>query len=269
MNDPILRVSGLSVHYPIVRGVLFQRTVGHNVGIEDVSFTVGRREIVGVVGESGSGKSTLLRTLLLIERPSGGTVEFGGRSLFHATPSEQNEYRRLVQVVFQNPKSSLDPALRTERSITEPLAVRREASRRSSADAVARALDEVGLETTAGDRFPDQLSGGQQQRIAIARATASPPRILYADECVSALDVSVQARVINLLLDLRDRLGFAMVFVTHDLGVVRALCDTVLVLQRGRVVEYRPAADFFSAPTHPYSRELVDAARATELEPHR
>lgn len=269
MSDPVLRVEGLSVHYPIVRGVLFQRTVGSTVGIDDVSFTVSRREIVGVVGESGSGKSTLLRTLLLIERPSGGTVEYDGQSLFHATPAEQNEYRRRVQVVFQNPRSSLDPALRTERSITEPLAVRRDAPMRTAQNAVARALAEVGMETTTGDRFPDQLSGGQQQRIAIARATVSAPQILYADECVSALDVSVQARVINLLLDLRDRLGFAMVFVTHDLGVVRALCDTVLVLQRGRVVEYRPAADFFSAPTHAYSRELVDAARATELEPQR
>jgi peptide/nickel transport system ATP-binding protein len=186
-------------------------------------------------------------------------------SLLGATESERLNYRHAIQVVFQNPAGSLNPNLTNGRSISEPLYASGALRGRAATDPVTDALVSVGLETAVAERYPGELSGGQQQRVAIARAATTTPRILFADECVSALDVSVQARVLQLLRRLRDELGFALVFVTHDLSVVRALCDSVLVLKEGKAVEQGPADEFFRSPQHPYSKTLLAAAEATHL----
>lgn len=267
---PVLTVDRLSVRYPVLRGAVLPRVVDWIHALKEVSFTLSRGEILGVVGESGSGKSTLLRTILLLEEVAAGSLLFHGHPLLSATEPERQRYRNAVQVVFQNPRSSLDPALRNSRVAAEPLTASAgrtlpAATERSALERIRAALQEVELSLDVARRFPDQLSGGQQQRLAIARGTETHPEILFADESVSALDVRVQARVLELLRRLRNELGFALIFVTHDLGVVRRLCDTVLVLREGRAVEYADAERFFAGPQHPYSRELLDAARATEL----
>jgi peptide/nickel transport system ATP-binding protein len=274
----VLSVDNLSVHYPVTRGVVIPRVVDWVYALNGVSFTVEAGEILGVVGESGSGKTTLLRACLFLEQATSGDIRFHGESLMEATTVELQRYRAATQVVFQNPRSSLDPALRNGRVVSEPLHAGSRSGRRPAGSrsvgrsrfdgAIGAALREVGLEAEVALRYPAQLSGGQQQRVAIARGTTTRPEILFADECVSALDVSVQARVLQLLLRLRDELGFAMVFVTHDLGVVRAICDTVLVLKDGNAVEYASADAFFRHPEHPYSQELLRHARATEIGDH-
>ena len=224
--------------------------------VTDVSFQVDRGEAVGLVGESGSGKSTIGRLVLGLLKPSAGRVLLEGQDIAGAATGEQ---RRRMQLVFQDPFASLDPRRRVGAQVGDGLAIHGLAARRDRGDRVAALLQQVGLEPAAAERFPHEFSGGQRQRIGIARALAPEPDFLVADEAVSALDVSVQAQILALFADLRGRLGIGLLFISHDLHVVRALCDRVMVLYLGRVMEEGPAPRVLERPLHPYTRALLSA----------
>ena len=232
--------------------------------VTDVSLSLGRGETVGLVGESGSGKSTLGRMLLGLLPPSEGQVWFDGVDLARATPAERRVLRRRMQIVFQDPHSSLDPRRTIGAQIADGPTIHAlvpPAERRAQVEAL---LGQVGLAPMHADRYPHEFSGGQRQRIGIARALATKPKLLVADEPVSALDVSVQAQVLALLADLRSRFGLALLFISHDLAVVRSLCDRVVVLYLGRVMESGPVAQVLEAPRHPYTQALLSAAPSLE-----
>ena len=228
--------------------------------VSDVSLAIGRGEAVGLVGESGSGKSTVGRLLLGLLRPGAGRILLEGRDLATFRAAEMRAVRRRMQLVFQDPYASLDPRRRVGSQIADGLAIHRLVPPGQRRERVAALLAQVGLPPNGADRFPHEFSGGQRQRIAIARALATGPEFLVADEPVSALDVSVQAQVLALLADLRSKLGLGLLFISHDLAVVRSLCDQVIVLYLGRVMERGPAAAVLRAPRHPYTRALLAAA---------
>ena len=256
---PLLQVSGLVRDYAMPRPHPFAATRYQRV-LHGIDLTVPAGGGVGIVGESGSGKSTLARTVLALERPQAGTVKLRGLDLFALTRRELRAARRHVQAVFQDPYGSLDPRHTVQRIVSEPIAaLEPRTTRADRRDRVATMLQAVGLPAAAAGKYPHEFSGGQRQRIAIARALITHPALIVADEPVSALDVSVQAQVLNLMLDLRERLGLAWLFISHDLGVVRVVTEHVAVLQHGRIVEYGPTAEVFSAPRHPYTRALVAA----------
>jgi peptide/nickel transport system ATP-binding protein len=253
----LVTASGLSKHFP--HGGLFAR--GRAVqAVNDVSLAVARGETLGLVGESGSGKSTVGRLLLGLLPPTAGTVSFEGTDLAGAGAGTLRALRRRMQLVFQDPYGSLDPRRRVGAQIGDALSIHGLLPRAGRAGRVAALLEQVGLDGGHAARYPHQFSGGQRQRIGIARALASGPDFLVADEPVSALDVSVQAQVLALLADLRARLGLAMLFISHDLPVVRHLCDRVAVMYLGRIMEEGPVATLFAAPLHPYTQALLSAA---------
>jgi peptide/nickel transport system ATP-binding protein len=233
--------------------------------VNDVSLTVGRGEAVGLVGESGSGKSTIGRLLLGLMPPSSGQVRLEGADLAQLRGAAMRRARRRMQLVFQDPYASLDPRRRIGAQIADGLAIHRILPSAERPARVAALLEQVGLPANHAARFPHEFSGGQRQRIAIARALATEPEFLVADEPVSALDVSVQAQVLLLLADLRSRLGLGMLFISHDLAVVRSLCDRVIVLYLGRVMEAGPASAVLEAPRHPYTRALLSASPGLDM----
>jgi peptide/nickel transport system ATP-binding protein len=257
-SPPLLEARGLVREYPVPGA---RRGTPPLRAVDDVALAIAPGERVGLVGESGSGKSTLVRTLLGLERPVAGTVCVDGRDLHAADAAEQRRLRRRVQVVFQDPYGSLNPRHRVERIVAEPLHL---LDAPPAADArrtlVERLLADVGLEPAHADRYPHEFSGGQRQRIAIARALAVDPGLVVLDEAVSALDATLRTQVLELLEALRRRRGLAYLFVSHDLGVVRAVTDRVLVMRRGRVVESGPTSRVLDAPEHPYTRELAAAS---------
>jgi peptide/nickel transport system ATP-binding protein len=261
---PLLRVEGLTKHYTVTKGVL-RRPTGEVVrAVEDVSFTLRRGETLGIVGESGSGKSTLARTLLRLEEPTAGHAFFEGHDILTAGEAELFSLRRKIQVVFQDPTASLNPRMTVADLVSEPWAIHRGMVPRARwKEKVQELLDQVGLTRAHARRYPHQFSGGQRQRIAIARALALEPELIICDEAVSALDVSIQAQVIELLKRLRRELGLSYIFIAHDLPVVRDFADRVLVMYRGCVVEEGATARIFEAPEHPYTQALL----AASLEP--
>lgn len=264
MTEPLVVAEGLTRRFA-ARGV-FRR--GRPVqAVTDVSLTVARGETVGLVGESGSGKSTLGRMMLGLLPPSEGKVWFDGVDLGGAGPGLRNQLRRRMQIVFQDPYSSLDPRRTVGSQIADGLVIHRLLPAAERRARVAALLAQVGLPETHADRYPHQFSGGQRQRVGIARALATGPEFLVADEPVSALDVSVQAQVLALLADLRSRLGLGLLFISHDLAVVRSLCERVVVMYLGRVMEEGPVAQVFAAPRHPYTRALLSAV--PRLDPER
>ncbi|TCP50890.1 peptide/nickel transport system ATP-binding protein [Tamaricihabitans halophyticus] len=226
--------------------------------LRGVSFAVPTGGRFGIVGESGSGKSTLVRLLAALDKPSSGSIWFRGRQIDGRAERELAFLRRELQVVFQDPMGSLDPRMRVRDIVAEPLD--RRTSRADRADRVAELLAAVGLAAEAADRYPHQFSGGQRQRISIARALAPAPRVLIADEPVSALDVSIRAQILDLLLDLVARFDLTLLLVSHDLGVIRYVCDTVAVMRRGEIVEHGAVHTVYQAPEHPYTEELITAA---------
>ena len=228
--------------------------------VRDVSFTIGRGEAVGLVGESGSGKSTIGRLLIGQLAPSAGHVSFDGTDLSAISRAGRRSLRRRIQLVFQDPYASLDPRRRVGRQIADGFAIHGIARPAERITRVAALLQQVGLPADAARRFPHEFSGGQRQRIAIARALAPGPDLLVADEPVSALDVSIQAQIIRLLADLRQDLGLTLLFISHDLPVVRALCERVIVLYLGRIMEIGPASRIFASPAHPYTQALLAAS---------
>ncbi|HEX6704421.1 MAG TPA: ATP-binding cassette domain-containing protein [Albitalea sp.] len=252
----LLEVTDLVKHYKLPRDSLLRPApVVH--ALNGVSFTLEAGKSLGIVGESGSGKSTLARLVMALEVPSAGRVTLLGRDL-HALPaSDLRAARRDFQMVFQDPYGSLDPRQRIEHIVAEPLPAMPPAERRRQ---VADALDAVGLRAADLEKYPHEFSGGQRQRIAIARALITRPKLIVADEPVSALDVSVQAQVLNLLQDLRAQFGLAYLFISHDLAVVDHVCDEVAVMREGRIVEQGSPERLFRQPAHPYTRALVAAA---------
>ncbi|MDP2374149.1 ABC transporter ATP-binding protein [Reyranella sp.] len=254
----ILRLDDIKVHFPIKRGLL-RRTVGYVKAVDGVSITLRQGHTIGLVGESGSGKTTLGLALLRLEKSQGG-IRFDGQDLQRIAPRELRSLRRQMQIVFQDPFSSLSPRMTVAEIVGEGLEVHRIGSPAERNQAIDQALLEVGLETAARERYPHEFSGGQRQRIAIARALVLKPRFIVLDEPTSALDMSVQAQIVDLLRDLQVRHGLAYLFISHDLRVVRALADEVVVLRDGKIVERGPAKQVFEAPQTPYTQALIAAA---------
>lgn len=242
-----------------VRGGLLGRNTRYVKAVDDVSLTVRAGETLGVVGESGCGKSTLARVMLRLIEPTGGEVLFEGKNMTTANKAELRRMRRDIQIIFQDPYASLDPRQRVGDMLTEPLTIHGLARGEAAKRRVLELLELVGLPADSVRKFPHEFSGGQRQRLCIARALAVDPKLIVCDECVSALDVSIQAQIINLLMKLQRQLGIALVFVSHDLRVVRHISTNVAVMYLGRVVEYAPTEELFSNPAHPYTRALLSA----------
>jgi len=259
-RPPLLDVEHLVVEFPIKRGVLFDRTVGRVHAVSDVSLTLAEGETLGVVGESGCGKTTLARAVARLVDATDGTIRFRGRDITRAGRRELQPVRRELQMVFQDPQSSLNPRKRVGQIVGAPLRLKQDERRARDAGArVRELLERVGLSPEHVNRFPHEFSGGQRQRIGIARALATEPRLILLDEPVSALDVSIQAQVVNLLDDLQDDLGLGYVFVAHDLSVVRHVSDRIAVMYLGKIVESAPAEELYATPIHPYTSALLDA----------
>jgi oligopeptide transport system ATP-binding protein len=258
-SAPLLSVSHLKVTYPI-RSSILQRTVGENVAVSDVSFDIHSGETVGLVGESGSGKSTIARAIIGLVAPTAGQIRFEGVDVTGLPPRQLKSVRRDMQMVFQDPYASLNPRLTVRDIIAEAWRVHSGVVPRGRWTVEAKDLMErVGLNPDYADRYPHQFSGGQRQRIGIARALALRPKLIICDEAVSALDVSVQAQVLNLLQDLQAELGLSYLFISHDLSVIEHICDRVLVLNKGVVVEEGTALALFENPQDDYTRALLSA----------
>ncbi|MFC5379661.1 oligopeptide/dipeptide ABC transporter ATP-binding protein [Aquipuribacter nitratireducens] len=260
MSDALLEVDDLAVHFPIVRGIVRDRVVGHVKAVDGVSLSVRRGSTYGLVGESGCGKSTLGRAVLRLLRPTRGRVLFDGQDVAALSGERLRRARSRMQMIFQDPMSSLDPRQSVEAALSEPLKAHGVTAGSGGYGArVRELLDQVGLPASAAGRFPHEFSGGQRQRIGIARAVALRPELVVADEPVSALDVSVQAQVVNLLEELQDALGLTYVVIAHDLAVVRHVSDVVGVMYLGGLVEEADSDTLYAAPRHPYTLALMSA----------
>jgi peptide/nickel transport system ATP-binding protein len=258
-GDPILEVEHLVKHFPIKSGILFDREVARVRAVDDVSFRLNEGETLGLVGESGCGKSTLCRTAIQLLEPTAGSVKYRGRELVGLSRRELRPLRREIQMIFQDPYSSLNPRKRVGQIIGDPLELHGLASGNQLRREVQQLMDRVGLQPEHYNRYPHEFSGGQRQRIGIARALALRPKLIIADEPVSALDVSIQAQIINLLEDLQDEFDLSYIFVAHDLGVVRHVSDRIAVMYLGKIVERSPAPVLYERPIHPYSVALLSA----------
>jgi oligopeptide/dipeptide ABC transporter ATP-binding protein len=253
-----VEVRGLRTHFPVRRGLLL-REVGAVRAVDGVSFSIRERETLGLVGESGSGKSTTGRTLLRLERATDGRVLFDGTDLTALGAAELRRARRDMQMIFQDPYASLDPRMKVGGAVREPLDVHGIGAAGERRARVTELLERVGLEADFARRYPHELSGGQRQRVGIARALATGPRFVVADEPISALDVSIQAQIVNLLSELKEDLGLTYLFIAHDLAMVRYISDRVAVMYLGRLVEVGGRDDVFDRPLHPYTRALISA----------
>ncbi len=257
-GSPLLAVDHLRVLFPIKAGTVVARKVGYVHAVDDVSFALHEGETLGIVGESGCGKTTLIRTLVRLVDATAGTIRFRGTDITHADRKELAPIRREMQMVFQDPQASLNPRKRVNQIIATPLRIRGVPKGRFEAE-TRGLLDKVGLSPEHVNRYPHEFSGGQRQRIGIARALAVEPKLILLDEPVSALDVSIQAQVINLLDELQDDLHLTYVFVAHDLGVVRHVSDRIIVMYLGKLMEISPAEELYDKPIHPYTSALLSA----------
>jgi oligopeptide transport system ATP-binding protein len=262
----LVEVQDLKVHFPITSGGLLRRRIGAVKAVDGVSFTVRRGETLGLVGESGCGKSTTGRAVLQLYRPTAGRVLFDGVDLASLKSNELRRMRRRYQMIFQDPYASLNPRMTVSEILSEPLRVHGLAAGEARTERIHELLDTVGLRPGIAGRYPHEFSGGQRQRIGIARALAVEPEFIVADEPISALDVSVQAQVVNLLDDLQQEFNLAYLFVAHDLSVVRHLSDRVAVMYLGRIVETADRDDFYRSPSHPYSQALLSAVPVPDPE---
>ena len=254
---PLHEVLGLSKHFVLRGAGLFAKRIGTLRAVDEVNLTIHEGRCLALVGESGCGKTTLAKCLALLHRPSAGVIRFGGEMIYDNKILNINAIRRDVQMVFQDPYGALNPRMTVAAIIAEPLNIHGLGDRRERAARVAELMDSVGLSPSLGDRYPHEFSGGQRQRIGIARALALRPRLIIADEPVSALDVSVQSQVLNLRLDLQEAMGLSYLFVSHDLAVVEHMADEVAVMYLGRIVERAPRDDLFARPRHPYTVALM------------
>jgi oligopeptide transport system ATP-binding protein len=254
--QPIIRVNNLKKHYPVKQQISMTR-FDWLKAVDGVSFEVFKGETLGLVGESGCGKSTIRKMLLFVEPPTAGEVFYEGDNLYEMNKRELKQYRKNVQMVFQDPYSSLNPKWKVMRLISEPLTIHGIYDKEGRRNKVAELMKLVGLREEYSQNFAHEFSGGQRQRICIARALALEPRVVIADEPVSALDVSIQAQVINLFKELKDRLDLTYVFISHDLNVIKHICDRVAVMYLGKIIEIAPKKDLFSQPAHPYTLALI------------
>ena len=261
-GDPetLLEIKDLKMYFPVTSGVIFQRTIAHIKAVDGISFSIKKGETLGLVGESGCGKTTAGRCILQLYKPTGGDVLFEGERLNDLSTKEMIPFRRKMQVIFQDPYGSLNPRMTCRDIIGEPLVVHKLTSGKGEYnDRVAELLTVVGLNPFMGDRYPHEFSGGQRQRIGIARALAVKPSFIVCDEPVSALDVSIQAQVINLLEELQDQFNLTYLFIAHDLSVVRHISDRVAVMYLGHIVEIAEKQELHDNPLHPYTRALLSA----------
>ena len=257
-RDPILVVDGLKKYYP-VRGGILGGKIGEIRAVDGVSFTLRRGETLGLVGESGCGKSTLGRALNRLEEPTDGRVLFEGKDLAHASGKELFSLRRDIQMIFQDPYSSLNPRMTIGEIVREPLLVHRVGTKAEQVEKVRELLEVVGLPGDTLGRYPHEFSGGQRQRVGLARALTLEPKLVIADEPVSALDVSVQSQVLNLMVRLQRERNLTYVFISHDLSVVEYISDTIAIMYLGKIVEVGPVETIFERPAHPYTRALIEA----------
>ena len=259
-SDVLLDVRNLRKHFPVTRGLIFERTVGRVKAVDDVSFTIRRGEALGLVGESGCGKTTVARCILKLLEPTEGTILFDGQDLSAIDADAIKRYRRQVRAIFQDPYSSLNPRMTVGQTVREPIELHSRNIAKPEMDRqTLELLDVCGLPRAIAERYPHEMSGGQRQRVGIARALALKPQFIVCDEAVSALDVSIQAQIINLLEELQAEFGLTYLFIGHDLSVIRHLCQRVAVMYLGKLVEIADCDDLFERPMHPYARALLDA----------
>ena len=258
-SQTLLEVQGLKTYFPLTRGLVFQRKVGDIRAVDDVSFSIGRGQTLGLVGESGSGKTTIARTLVRLYKPTAGQIIFDGQNLASLEGEELRKVRQRIQMIFQDPYASLNPRFTIGSLIEEPMHIHGVAEGREAHERVLELLRVVGLRPEYYDRYPHEFSGGQRQRIAVARALAINPDFIIADEPVSALDVSVRAQVLNLLQHLQRQFSLTYLFVSHDLSVVRHVADRIAVMYLGKIVELSDRDELYAAPKHPYTRALLSA----------
>src|SRR5216683_209862 len=267
--DPVLEGRHLKKHFPVTKGLALQRTVGSVRAVEDVSFAIRHGETLSLVGESGAGKTTVAKTVLLLEKLSGGSLLFHGKDVTRFGRAELKEYRSNVQAVFQDPWGSMNPRMRVKTIVAEPLVVNTTLTRREIQRKVLELLAQVGLRADQADLYPHEFSGGQRQRIAVARALALNPRLVVLDEPVSALDVSIRAKIMNLLKDIQTTYGLSYLLIAHNLATVRYMSHAVAIMYLGEIVEYAEGDELFEHPLHPYTQALVSAALPTHLDEDR
>ena len=261
MTDSLLQCKDLRKIFPVRGGILF-REQARVYALDGVSFSIGENRTLGLVGESGCGKSTVGKTLLRLHEPTSGQVFFQGEDLSRVTKKRMLELRRHIQIIFQDPFESLNPRDTVAKILEEPYLIHKIGNHEERADWIRQLLVKVGLSESALDRYPHEFSGGQRQRIGIARAIALKPKLIICDEPVSALDVSIQSQIINLLLDLQQEMGLSLLFISHDLAVVKHIADSIAVMYLGKIVEMANARTLYETPLHPYTQALIDAIPA-------
>lgn len=266
----LLKVRNLRMHFPVTEGALLARVVAHVKAVDGISFDIRKGETLGLVGESGCGKTTTGRCILRLEHATGGEILFDGKNLIDLDRKSMMALRRKIQVIFQDPYSSLNPRMKIGEIIAEPMKVHKtEPDKAARAARVRELLQVCGLDPRFADRYPHEMSGGQRQRVGIARALSVRPEFIICDEAISALDVSIQAQIINLLEDLRDEFGLTYLFIAHDLSVVRHLCHRVAVMYLGKIVELADCDELYNAPLHPYTQALLAAVPVPDPEVER
>ena len=265
-EDILAYVSQLKKYFPIKEGIIFDRMIGNVRAVDDVSFQIFRGETLGLVGESGSGKTTVGRSLLRIIEPTSGKIEFDGRDIVGMSRKEFREIQHRMQMIFQDPYASLNPRIRVGDIVAEPLEIQGTLSKQEVKDRVVELLELVGLETSYLKRYVHEFSGGQRQRIGIARALILKPDLIVCDEPISALDVSIQAQIVNLLEELQDRLGLTYLFIAHDLSMVRQVSDRIAVMYLGKIMELANKKSIYTNPLHPYTKALISAVPVPDPE---